>query len=118
MSCWPRVRTTGVTAATEGTSFEMARPSSGLSVVVLPAPKEKPPDDAAPGKTIIRLRPIELICFSTMLDAPWPMATIAMTEAMPMTMPSIVRKVRTLLRPSCLTARWIEEKGFMPPPPG
>ena len=41
------------------------------------------------------LVPIELMFFSTCSREPSPMATTATTEAMPMMMPSIVRKVRS-----------------------
>ena len=45
-----------------------------------------------------------MICASTVACAPEPRATIAMTAATPMIMPSMVRAVRSLLRPSALNA--------------
>jgi hypothetical protein len=52
-----------------------------------------------------------LIWFSICFEAPWPIATIAITLAMPITIPSIVRNVRTLLRPSDRMDRKIDARG-------
>jgi hypothetical protein len=45
-----------------------------------------------------RFVPILAIWSLTMAVAPWPMATIAITAATPMMMPSVVRNDRTLFR--------------------
>jgi hypothetical protein len=47
--------------------------------------------------TITRLEPSDWILAAIEFWAPWPIATMAMTEAMPITMPKIVKDERTLL---------------------
>ena len=54
--------------------------------------------------TVIRFVPVALTCSSIIACAPEPSATIAMTAATPMIMPSIVSAVRSLLRASALKA--------------
>ena len=50
----------------------------------------------SPGKTSITLVPMALMLLRTRSCDPWPRATTDTTEAMPMMMPSMVRKVRSL----------------------
>ncbi len=51
---------------------------------------------AAFGKIMMKFVPSEFIVLSIDFDAPLPMATTAMTQATPMTMPSMVRNERSL----------------------
>ena len=53
---------------------------------------------------MIMFVPADWICASIELCAPVPSATIVITAATPMIMPSIVSAVRILLRPSALSA--------------
>ena len=46
---------------------------------------------------MIMFEPISEICAWMLFFEPWPMASIVMTEATPMMMPSMVRKARNLL---------------------
>ena len=48
--------------------------------------------------------PISPISAWMLLLEPWPMASMVMTDATPMMMPSIVRNPRSLLLPSARTA--------------
>ncbi len=57
-----------------------------------------------PAFTMIMLVPADWICASIEVCAPLPSATIVITAATPMIMPSIVSAVRILLRPSALSA--------------
>ena len=54
--------------------------------------------------TMIMFVPADWICASIDVCAPVPSATIVMTAATPMIMPSIVSAVRILLRLSALSA--------------
>src|SRR3989339_1004567 len=74
---------------------------ASLKTKVVAEPK---PDLAAeprlrdePGITINKLAPKDWKLFLMSKEAPCPMATILITEAMPMTMPKIVRAERDLL---------------------
>ena len=62
------------------------------------------PRCALPARTVIRFVPAVLTCSSICACAPVPSATIAMTAATPMIMPSMVSAVRILLRASALKA--------------
>ena len=57
-----------------------------------------------PGSTMRRFVPIEAKALSTRAFAPSPIATIAMTAATPMTMPSVVKNERVLFRKSARRA--------------
>ena len=61
-----------------------------------------PPNRPLPGLTMIMFDPIEPISARMLCLDPLPMASIAITEATPMMMPSIVRKQRILLFRSAL----------------
>ncbi len=78
--------------------------SSGIKRLDVPMPPRTPPVLMLPGKMVIMFVPADLICSSICAWAPVPMATIAMTAATPMIIPSIVKAVRILLRPSALNA--------------
>jgi len=56
----------------------------------------------APGVTSSKLEPIDSIDALTLACAPLPMATSAMTEEMPITMPSTVSPERALLAESAV----------------
>src|SRR5437867_10153955 len=85
-------------------SLEMATPSSGVSVLALPWPCRTPPCVKLPADTMIMFVTADWICASIEVCAPVPSATIVMTAATPMIIPSIVSAVRILLRPSALSA--------------
>ena len=70
--------------------------SSGLSLT--------PPLRSPPGWIIIILDPISLICAWMLRLDPWPMASIVITAATPIMMPSIVRNPRNLLLLRAFTA--------------
>ena len=70
----------------------------------VPAPPRAPPALKLPGEIVIRFVPWALIASSICAVAPEPSATIAMTAATPMIMPSMVSTVRSLLRLSALKA--------------
>jgi hypothetical protein len=57
-----------------------------------------------PAETMIMLVPADWICASIEVCAPVPSATMVMTAATPMIIPSIVSAVRILLRLSAFTA--------------
>ncbi len=63
-----------------------------------------PPPIEKPGKIVIRFVPADLTWSSINCCAPDPSATIAMTAATPMIIPSIVSAVRSLLRASAFRA--------------
>src|SRR5215208_350803 len=81
----------------------MASASSALSVVVAPCPPRTGPKPA-PAFTLTMFVPAVLIWFSIDVRAPVPIATITMTAATPMIMPSAVSAVRIPLRRSARTA--------------
>ena len=57
-----------------------------------------PPVVEAPGKIMMKFVPIASIVAWIEREAPSPIAIIAITQATPITMPSIVRNERSLLR--------------------
>ena len=95
----------------------MARRSSQVSVGSDPAPAFAPPDVFAPDDTISTLVPIDANACSTRARAPSPIATIAITAATPMMMPSAVSSDRNLLRSSARSATRMTSPGLMAPPP-
>ena len=64
-----------------------------------------PPRVKLPALTWMMLVPADFSDVSTEARAPLPSATIAITAATPMITPSIVRVVRSRLRPSARAAR-------------
>src|SRR5262245_895456 len=87
-----------------GISLRIASASSSVSVVDVPEPPRTPPWEALPALTVIMFVPAPLIWSSIMDVAPLPIATSVITADTPMIMPSMVRAVRILLRPSALNA--------------
>ena len=113
----PVVWTRGAAKRTPPTSVRMARRSSQVSVGSDPAPALAPPDVFAPDDTISTLVPIDANACSTRARAPSPIATIAITAATPMMMPSAVSSDRSLLRSSARSATRTTSPGLMTPPP-
>src|SRR5262245_64616491 len=91
------VRTPGDVYATAGHSVRIAAASSGVSFDC-PVKMRAPDCVTAPGKTMMKFEPRELIVDWIERDAPDPTATMAMTHATPTTIPSIVSDERSLLR--------------------
>ncbi len=87
-----------VTSATGPPPCAIACASPTVKVELLPRPARTPLAVVAPGTTISRLVPRLLICASTDERAPSPTATIVITAATPMKIPSIVSAARSLLR--------------------
>src|SRR5262245_1017760 len=97
MSC-ERERTMGDAARTDGQARRMASQSSAVRVRLLPAPKLTPPLAAVPGKISRLLAPMLAMVLAIEDDEPLPISIIAMTAAMPMTMPRMVSAERVMLR--------------------
>ena len=72
---------------------------------MLPAPKLMPPLAAWPGRTSSVLAPMLSIVFWMAVEEPWPISTMVITAAMPMTMPSVVSAARMMLRRQGLGGR-------------
>ena len=72
---------------------------------------------ATPGKIMRKLVPSDEICAWIAACEPWPTAIIAITQATPMMMPSIVSAERILLRPIALspTLRIVRNFSISPP---
>src|SRR3990167_2886721 len=94
---------TGATPFTPSNSI-IALASFTLSVGALPPPVLAPPEVCDPESTMNRLLPMALMDCETAYCAPWPIAIISTTAPTPMTMPSIVRKVRKRLAPMACQA--------------
>src|SRR5262249_22936795 len=84
----------GETARTDGHSAAMASASAAVSVGAVPW--RTPSACLRAGKTTIRLGPSVLNSFCTSWPAPWPMDTMVVTAAMPMTTASTVSPERNL----------------------
>src|SRR5262249_41950132 len=97
----------------------MAFASSGVSVLALPWPCRTPPCVKLPALTMIIFVPADWIWLSIEVCAPVPSATIVITAATPMIIPSMVRAVRILFRLSAFTAirRIITKDMSTPVPP-
>ena len=72
--------------------------------MTLPAPKLTPPLAAVPGMMSKLVAPMLAIVFLIALEDPLPISIIAMTAAIPMTMPRMVRAERVMFRRSARTA--------------
>src|SRR5215216_2849812 len=104
---WAVPDTTGLTPLRPWTCWEIASASEAFSEVALPAPVRAPPDDELPGMMVKRLVPRPCSWLLTEALAPWPSATMAMTAATPMMMPSVVSTLRPLLACSAASAEGI-----------
>src|SRR5580765_766161 len=91
------------TRSRSGSSLS-ALASAGTRRFDVPPPCFTPPAATAPGMIMIMFVPAPRIWSSIAACAPVPSATIVMTAATPMIMPSIVSSVRSLLRASALKA--------------
>ncbi|MCG3163444.1 MAG: hypothetical protein JMDDDDMK_04871 [Acidobacteria bacterium] len=98
--------TEGEIMATVGHSRLMASTSSTVKVLTLVelVPLRTPPKFIELEKIVSILVPMLEICCWIEACAPWPMLTMAITAATPMTMPSMVRAERILLRASARKA--------------
>jgi hypothetical protein len=67
-------------------------------------PEETPPRRKLPEKTMMTFWPRLAICCSSWERAPVPILIMAMTAPTPIMIPSMVRKVRSLLRRSAFMA--------------
>ena len=96
---WYLLVTSGATDLILLTFCIMALLSARVRDLAEPLPLEiwNPGPLCAPGVTIIRFEPIDWILEDIELCAPCPIAVIAMTEAIPIIIPSIVRPDLTLL---------------------
>ncbi len=101
---WAVPRTVGVARATAGQSAAIAFASSSDRVWTEPVPSRIPPLVTLPDRTMMMLLPMLRICSSIRAVAPDPTATIAITAATPMMIPSMVRADRSLLTLSALNA--------------
>src|SRR3990172_9538481 len=81
----------GDASRTAGSSLPIALASPMVSVGADPEPDRSPPEVVLPGRTRRRFDPTMEIWAAMRSFAPVPIATIAITAATPMTMPSIVR---------------------------
>ena len=101
---WSRVLTAAAVYCASGTRSRMASTSSAFRLRRL----ARSHANAAPARVAvadgIMFVPAAWIRVSISCCAPWPRATIVMTAATPMIIPSIVRLVRIWLRPSALSA--------------
>ena len=94
----------------------IARASPSVSVCREPAPSRAPPEVREPGITSRRFEPGARICSATWVWAPAPMATMAMTAATPMTMPSMVSALRSALTRRARSAMRRPSRNVMPGP--
>ncbi len=74
----------------------MAWASCTVNVLVAPPALLTPPVVVAPGLMVIRLAPMREMLERILAVVPLPMDISAITAATPMTMPSIVKKLRSL----------------------
>ena len=91
----------------------MARASSSVRLCALPVPVRMPELVMLPERTTIRLLPMEAICSLMRCWAPDPTATIAITAATPMMIPSMVSAERILLTRSARSAIFMLAKIFL-----
>lgn len=103
----------GALASTPGNSLAMAEASFSVSVLRLPEPSRTPLLVTAPGITIIRFEPRLFSCSATFSLAPSPTASIVITAATPMMMPSAVSALRSLLARSERNAERAVSSRFM-----
>ena len=111
---WADPRTEGAATSTAGTSSAIARASSSVSVCWLPRPQRMPPEvlGAREDDDEVRSHGADLLAIRCW--APAPTDTIAITAATPMTMPSMVRAVRSLLTRSEASAIRTAAQAFTP----
>ena len=103
----------GVTAATDEHSSAIAWASREVSVGMVRAACRTPPGVWLPGITISMFVPNACNWFCTNSLALWPIDTMAVTAAMPITTPSTVRLARILFLASARNATRIVNRGFI-----
>lgn len=115
------VEVVAATCATSGTAdlSPIASASARVKVEAEPNPPRVPSLDVVdPGATISRFEPSELIGSSTSSCAPWPRPTVRITEAMPITIPSMVSTERSrLARTASKAVRKVSAQFIGRPPP-
>ncbi len=117
-TAWALPRQAGAAASTSGISRWMAQASSSVMVSWLPEPSRAPPWVTEPFRITIMFEPRLWICSATRAWAPAPTATMVMTAPTPMTMPSMVSALRSLLMRSARTAmRALAQTVMLRPPP-
>ena len=80
----------------------------------MPVSRSRPPRRfISPAFTVMRFSPIPAMTSITSFCEPLPMATITITEPIPIKTPRDARKVRVLCESSALTAMPSEEKNFI-----
>ena len=109
----PLTEICGEIAVTFGHSFMMARVSATVSVAQDPEPLFMPLLVTGPGHTRIVLTPISEKLFSSDTCAPAPISMTAITAAMPMIIPRVVRNVRVGLRAMDLRAHFNTRNFFI-----
>src|SRR5262249_40834193 len=87
---WRRAKTIGERLSTDGHSRRIASASSLVSVLTLPLPRLAALRDAAPAWTTMLSPPVLLSISRIAVHAPWPISAIAISDATPITMPSVV----------------------------
>ena len=88
----------GATWPTAGHSLAMASASSGVMVIMVPAPWLTPAMEAAAGKITRVLAPMLAMVRWMAMEAPLPISIMVITAATPMTMPRVVSTARMTLR--------------------
>ncbi len=99
-----------------GTASRIAFASLAVRVLVAPVPVRTPWRLRLPASTQTKLSPRFWSCSRIRLDPPSPIATVQMTAAIPIVMPSIVSAVRSLLRARADRATGRTEDKSMPRP--
>ena len=102
----PRTEICGDIAVTVGQSFFIAWVSATVSVAQEPDPLFMPLLVTGPGHTRIVFTPISEKLFSSATCAPLPISITAITAAMPMTMPRVVKNVLVGFRAIDLSAHF------------
>jgi len=110
---WAPLRTIGETAWTRVASRFRRSTSSRVSCTPESGPMRTPRDCMEPGKMVSRLVPMLAIWSWMRFSAPLPMATMTMTAATPIMMPSMVSRVRILFLTIDLKATLIRFFHFM-----
>ena len=109
-----RFSSNGATNSTSSISSTMRSASFGERVITFPDNRNLPPRRfISPALMVIIFSPIPSITSITSCCEPFPMATITMTEAIPIKIPNEASKVRVLCERSAVTAIENEEKIFM-----
>src|ERR1035441_10379723 len=112
LTTWAEPRTYGAANATSEHCAGMSVASAWDNVTALPVPSRTPELLVLPGVMMMMLLPMLAIWSWMRWVAPEPIATVAMTLATPITMPSMVSADRSLFVVSAPKAMWTEEMSF------